>query len=499
MEYLLEEHLKLYNARFLTETEKKIILRNPLKKSLWTRFCDWVLSLFGFLVPMKGFAFGTDQLTMEASTTHCAVIAQTGSGKTAKFILPTLLLNPQASFVVTDPSGELIQKSAGFLRKKGYSIQILDFREGAIHSHSFNPLAGNPTLSQLKEKSQRIVDTANQNTSGATENSQFWNTSAVNLLFCMMWLLTFQPKQHHNLTNVRVLLQRLASSKKDIHLMILNARNSELRREYESIISGDPKVVASTISTALTALDKFSDPHISALTSISNLDLSLLRKEKSALFIIVPEEKTRYFAQIISLLFQDLFEMAKQPRQGDEPYNPILFLLEEAANVGVLTGNFPEILTTIRKYNVGIAIVLQSVSQLYNAVGKANAETILGNCITKLYLSGLDDPTAQLLVQRYGQTVVQYHDLDGNVREGTRPLMTIDEIQTLPDNMGLFQHKNFRPGLLSIDSVYSHYKFKKRMKIKAKVPHDFPKIPEKFSPIQIKKAKEALMENVPLN
>lgn len=485
---------KLYRARFLTLSERRTFLTQPLNPSIWKMLENLFLKIVGFQPSAKtGFCFGTEALSAQDSFTHSCTIAATGSGKTQSCVLPSLMLSPDASFVVTDPSGELLELSSGYLKSQDYEIQVLDFRDGATNSHCYNPLSGDISLPRLKEKSERLFEAAQNGATRQSENGQFWKVQAVSTIYVLMWLLTIQPKKYRNMYNLRLLIQRMASHPKDIREMVLKSRSFELMREFETIISGEQKVVQNAISTALTAVDKWSDRHISALTAKSNLDLHKLREQKTALFIIVPEERVRYYAPITSLLFQDLFAMAMKTRKGDERYRSILFLIEEAANVGILNGNFCEIISTIRKRNVGISLIFQSVSQIYNAVGKQNAETILANCLTKCFLSGMDLPTAQMLVQLLGRTTMQYTDLQSNIREGSRELLTVDEIMCLPKDMALFTHKTNRPGLLRITPAYRQPILKRRMRIKGELY--LPAIPTKIPRLHIPSAAKPVQKS----
>lgn len=485
--FVMQFNQKLYGARFLTYSEKRTILKRPLNKSIWKILEEWFLKLIGFQPSAKtGFCYGDESLSIEDSFTHSITIAATGSGKTQTCVLPSLLLAPDASFVITDPSGELLEKTSGYLKSQDYKILVLDFREGATHSHCFNILAGELSLPRLKEIAELLYEVSQNGAKGRSENGQFWRIQAISVIYVLLWLLMLQPKKFRNLSNLRSLIQRMAINPRDIQKMILKTQNRELFDEFKAILSADKKIVMNALSTATTALDKWSDHSISALTSLSNLDLNLLRECKTALFIIVPEEQVRYYAPITALLFQDLFKMAMKPKVEDKPYRSILMHIEEAANVGILNGNFPEIIATIRKRNVGISLIFQSVSQIINAVGKENAETIIANCLTKCYLSGMDYATAENLVRQFGRTVVQYTDLKDQIREGVRELMTIDEILTLPQNMAIFCHKNNRPAILKLNPAYRHKTLRRRMKIEPQL--NLPQIPRKIARLLIPKA-----------
>lgn len=485
--FVMQFNRKLYTARFLTYSEKRTILKLPLNKSIWQVLERWFLKLVGFQPSAKtGFCYGDEALSVEDSFTHSITIASTGSGKTQTCILPSLLLSPDASFVVTDPSGEIYSNASGFLEKEGYKILKLDFRQGATHSHSYNILAGESPLPRIKEIAELIYEVSQSGASGRSENGQFWRIQSISILYVLLWLLSLQPKKYRNLSNLRSLVQRMSTDPRDIQLMILKTKNTELFDEFKTILSAEKKVILNALSTAITVLDKWSDKTISALTSHSNLDLQLLRECKTALFIIVAEEQVRYYQPVLALLFQDIFRMAMQPKIEGKPYRSILMLIEEAANVGILNGNFPEIIATIRKRNVGISLIFQSVSQIINAVGKENADTIIANCLSKCYLSGVDYPTAESLVRQFGKTTTYYTDLQDEIREAVRELMTVDEILTLPKNMAIFCHKNKRPAILKLKPAYRHKILRRRMRIKPQfLP---PKISGRIARIPIPKA-----------
>lgn len=486
MDHFLFNGSKLYSSRFLNRHELNRLLP-IIDFSLWKRFKDWFKSLFGIKPKPKGFCVGAiRQLSMKRSCQHMTIAAPTGSGKTQKLIFTTVL-NSNVSMVITDSKGEIYEHTSSFLQSQGYHIQVLDFRPDAKRSHSYNSIGSCKTLTQLKALLERLYDAANLNATGGSEASNFWKSSAINLLFVLAQILWTKPKKYRNLANLRHLLQRLSVSPKEIIQMALATQDSKLIQELEVILKSDQKIFKNSITVASTLLDLLSDDRVARLTSETTLKLDRLRYRKSVLYIITPQADTKYYAPITAMLYMDIFEMVQRPKNPEKDFYPILMLLDEAANTGVIQkGRFASLLATVRSNLCGVMLVLQSHSQLRNQVGVNEAEEILANTVSKVYLTGIDDPMAQALSKKMGTTTAQYTIVDDEtLRESSRPLMTPEEIQTMPDDMGIFIHHNFRPALFKMQSAYQNRRLKKRMKFRCHVP--LPRIPKTVSLLEIKR------------
>lgn len=477
---------KLFTARWMTTHETNQLLPRinfKWRHRVWIKFKAWL----GIKPTLGGFCIGQRQLSLQKSFVHMVVVGATGSGKTQKVILPTAISNPSASLVITDPSGEIFTHSSGYLYKKGYAIKTLDFRKETVGSYAYNPLHCSGDLSLLKMKIERLYDASYLNTTGSSDNGVFWKNSCVNLLFALAWFLSLKEDKHNNLANLRYLLQRFTVAPMDVLHQALALKDYALIRELEVILKSDAKVLQNTLSTAQSVLGLLADKHVAHITGASNFDLSELRQQKTALYIITPEADTKYFSPITALLYMDLFSMVQQGKKKGEPYVPILMLLDEAANTGVIQGGrFATLLATCRKKEVGVLIALQSISQVYQCVGKHEAETILSNCVSKLYLAGMDDFTAQQVSQKTGMTAAKYTGVDDTtLHESSRALITSDELQTLPEDRGLFFHHNKRPALLKLSPAYKQQQLKRRMRVKGKF--ELPKLPQKIELLPLPK------------
>lgn len=198
-----------------------------------------------------------------------------------------------------------------------------------------------------------------------------------------------------------------------------------------------------------------------------------MRQTKTALFIIVPENETRRFKFLISILYTQLFDYCNQLPQGNNPYLPIFFFLDEFGNAGKLPG-FSSLITTLRKRKVSLSLILQDVEQLTHVYGRADASVILnGGCASRIFYPGLSYPTCQELSNILGnQTVIMREsgfEKGNNLsssrdREVARPLLAPDEIRTLKPNKAILIHANELPVMLKTRPWFKSRRMKKRVR-----------------------------------
>lgn len=488
---LLMEHFfagkKLYNSRFLTKHELARILPR-IDYSWWYRIKWKILAWFGIKPKLKGFCIGADrQMSAKRSFRHLCVVGPTGSSKSQSIVIPNLL-SGSGSYLVTDPKGELFEKTASWLQDKmGYEVQVFDLRPGATHSHSFNPFAGK-TLPEIKAIIEQVYEANNMSATGTTEAGNFWKVSSVLLLYVLAWTIYLVDRENLNFANLRFLLQRFAINPKEVLKMVLSTRDTKLIQEFEAILKYDQKVLKNSITVATTLLDLFADERIAAITSQNTLDLERMRYVKTIAFIITPPADMKYYARLNTLIYMFGLDVAQRPPKNDgKPFLPLYFIFDEAANTGViLRGRFASLLAQVRSNMCGVMIILQSHSQLRNQVGAHESDEILANTVSEVILPAIDDPMARAYSQKMGITTERYTLVDDiTIQQGTKPLMTPEQIQQLPDGMGLFFHGNMRPGLIRLTPAYRHPILKKRMKFRCVIP--LPKIPEKVEYLEIPK------------
>ncbi len=463
---------KLYNSRFLYWFEQQKLLKPIYYFSILHLIYKWL----GIKPKPRGFCIGAKrQMNLKDSFRHLLVSASTGSGKSQKLAIPTVL-NSRCSMVITDPKGELFSSTASYLyEKKGFDIQVLDLRPEALFSHSYNPLFCK-TLSELKNKCDCFYDAVNLNALKGSDSSNFWKSNAVNLLFVLAQILLKQSEKFRNMVNLRHLLQIFSIRPKEIKHMALQTTNKQLIQELEVILKYDTKILKNSITVAATLLDLFSDERIAKLTAQTTLKIEQLRSKLTAIYVIVPAVNTQFYSPITALLYMDVFALAQQPKISGQPFHPLLLILDEAANTSVIQkGKFANLLATVRSNECGCMVILQSHSQLANQVGIHEMEEIKANTVSEVLLAGVDDKMAQDYSKKFGTTTAQFTAVDNeNIREASRPLIAPEEIQQMPDNTGIFIHANFRPALIKMQSAFQNRVLRKRMKLQSHIP--LPKI-----------------------
>jgi len=408
---------------------------------------------------------GINRISLERSFSHVLVSAASGAGKTVKYVIPNIL-NLNNSAVIFDPSGELYKLTSGYLNTKGFNIKVINVTE-VNQSLQYNPLYRANTHTEISKIADILIRTAYSNSSG---NEEFWNNSAKNILTILIRCLKNEPVQYQNLANLRHLINNFGTDGSPLNNFIMRTADQHTFNEYKGFLTSDPKLRLNVISTARTALEKFSDPDLCQLTAGESLNFESLRTEKTAIFIQIPESEILYYQFFTKLLYQDLFRYSmKMPEAGQEM--PIMFILDEFANTGKID-DFKTIITTARKRKVSFSIILQSYSQLEAEYGKETASTIINGGISgHIFLPGLDQGMCELLQRRLGKKTVlhQQRGSIGKKTEISKDLMTAEEIRTMPDEEGLFFHSNFKPVKLNVTPYYKNEELLRRTKIPAPI------------------------------
>ena len=386
---------------------------------------------------------GRRRLSLERSMRGAAVIAPTGSGKTTSYLIVNAL-TLTSSAVITDPSGEIYKASAGWLHSQGYEIKVFNVSD-VSHSHFFNPLHRADNHTAIGQLADTLIHSA-----FPESRDPFWNASAKSLVGVLIRCLKTQPPEYANLHNLRYLLNNFGHDGSNLNSFISRTADEATFEEWKGVIATAPKVLASIVSTCKAALEKVADPAVARLTSTETLHFEDLRRRRCVLYLITPEQETRYWSFITNLLIGQLFAFCMKPPRPGEPHEPILFLLDEFANQGRYP-DFSVTASTIRKYSCSLSIVLQDVMQLERVYGKAEASSILnGGMTTKIFLPGLPQPTCEHLSRVLGKG------------EDGRPILTPDQIRTLPDSSGLLIHGNKKPVVLNMTPYYENPKLLKR-------------------------------------
>jgi type IV secretory pathway TraG/TraD family ATPase VirD4 len=401
------------------------------------------------------------RLSLKESFNHLALISRTGGGKTTSYVIPNIfkLASEKNSMVITDISGELFEKTSGYLAKKGYKIYVLN-PEDLDESIGYNPLYYIENSIDIDELATILIRSNKESSSLSNADKEFWENSAKSVISMMVKLLLINnnPK-HMNLANVRYLVNNFGDNGKPIKHLFDNCGDEKLKDEFFAISQINPNTLTSIIANVNTALNPIGiNDNLEKLTANHSIDFDRFRKEKSVLYIKIPGQKQKQYKFLLNIFYQQFFNhmMIDLPSKDDLP---IFGLLDEFGNMNL--PNFDTTITTIRKYKISISIILQNTKQLDKAYGKDNAETILnGGISSKLYYSGVDLTTARELSEMIGDIENVRIDIHGNLYFKDERVMKSNEVRTMGDNEALFITANKIPAKMNIKPYYKDFIYK---------------------------------------
>lgn len=390
----------------------------------------------------KGYCLdGKHCLSVKNSYQNALAIGGTGTGKSSIILLPSLY-KMESSFIVHDPSGELFDKSSGYLASQGYTVKSVHYSDW-LSSSGYNPLQRANSNSEIQKVASLLIRAA----LGSDSKDPFWNTQATALLAMLITILKTQPKKFHNLYNVRQLLNQLGGRPKVIDELFKEFADKVLFDEYLSFVAYDQKVVAGVIATCKAALQIFSDNSVATVTSFDSLNFEEFRTGRVALFIRNSVADQKYYSVLTSLFFEQFFSyiLSRFPKRNE---HDIFFLIDECSSLYLPT--LPLAVANVRKHRAGVMLLLQDFSQLVHSYGRNDAEAIRANCFAKMYFTGQSHETTKELESLLGK----YEYTGEKGEKVVRPLMTNDEIRTIKSNRALLVCGNQKPAILKLRPYY---------------------------------------------
>lgn len=383
---------------------------------------DEVLSRFN-----KGFCLdGRRSLTIEDSCKNCLITGSTGNFKSSGILIPSILkMRGYCSFVINDPSSELLHKTSGALIAAGYSIKTLNYAS-PNKSVGYNPLHRATSASDIKKISKILVGQS----LGTNAKDPFWNLACENLISLIsQFLLHHTEKEYHTFFNVYLLISRMSYDPKAIDMLFVKANNPALLSEYKSLLSYGDKTLASIIATARTALSIFgTDPSVALVTSHDNIDFASFRNQKTALFINNSVPDMRYYSPITSVFLEQFFGHVMSTYISKKKL-PLFFLIDEASSL--YFNSLQITIANIRKSFSGIMNIYQSSSQIIDLYSAPVARAITENSFGRVYMAGQNIQTAQELEITLGK----FEYLNEKNIKHTRSLMTASEIRELKESI----------------------------------------------------------------
>lgn len=340
------------------------------------------------------------------------VIGGSGTGKSRFYVKPNLL-QANTSYVVTDPSGELLESTGGFFKSQGYEVKVFNL-SAMEHSFTYNPFNYVRDEVTLLNMITCIID--NTTPKGASKGDPFWEKSESLLLQALSgYLLEMCRPAERTLANVMELTRQAdiredapADYKDTLDIMFdrLEQRNpnSFALTQYKAYKLAAGKTAKSIIVSVAARLSHFNIQQVINLTSSDTIDLTSIGDKKTVLYCITPTGD-RTFNYIIALMYSQLFlslyHHAEYDCDGKRLPVHVRFLLDEFANIGTIP-DFCEKLSTMRKYEISCAIIIQSISQL-KTMYKDDWEVLVDNCDSKLFLGAQGNETLKFVSELLGK------------------------------------------------------------------------------------------------
>ena len=405
------------------------------------------------------------------------VCGGSGAGKTRFYAKPNIM-QANTSFVVLDPKGEILRDTGFMLEKEGYEIRVLDLIN-TERSHGYNPFV---YLRDDKDILKLVANLVRNTTpKGAQSNDPFWERAETALLEALiLYLVNEAPPEEQNFPMVMEMISAAEVKEEDegytsILDELFNAlelRNPDhlALKQYRIFKMAAGKTAKSILISCGARLAPFDIKELRELMETDEMELDTIGDRKTALFVIISDTDDT-FNFVVSILYTQLFNLLCD--KADDEYGGRLpvhvrCLLDEFANIGQIP-KFEKLIATIRSREISASIILQSQSQL-KAIYKDNADTIVGNCDTTLFLGGKEKTTLKEISEILGkETIDSFNTSETRGRELShglnyqklgKQLMTEDEIAVMDGGKCILQLRGVRPFFSDKFDITKHPKYK---------------------------------------
>lgn len=430
----------------------------------------------------------TESLTMNsrpkaprnARNRNVLVVGGSGSGKTRFFIKPNIMQCTKTkgtSLVVTDPKGTLVVECGKMLVAAGYELRILNtinFRK----SMHYNPFAYIRSETDIL----KLVTTLIANTKGEGKGGDdFWVKAETLLYVALIGYIHYElPEEKQNFSTLIDLLNKMQVREDDedfqnevdelFEKLAQKKPEHFAVRQYLKYKMASGKTAKSILVSCGARLAVFDIEELREITAYDELHLDTIGDKRTALFLIMSDTDAS-FNFLISMAYSQLFNLLCE--KADDVYGGRLpvhvrCLIDEFANIGQIP-NFEKLVATIRSREISACIVLQAQSQL-KAIYKDNADTIVGNCDTLLFLGGKEKTTLKEMEELLGkETIDTYNTGESRGREVShslnyqklgKSLMSVDELAVMDGGKCILQLRGVRPFLSDKYDITSHPNYK---------------------------------------
>ena len=427
----------------------------------------------------------TERLTMNgrpanpkyARNKNVLVIGGSGSGKTRFYVKPNLM-QMHSSYCVTDPKGTIVIECGKMLEDNGYEIKILNtinFKK----SMKYNPFAYLRSEKDILKLVQTII--ANTKGEGEKAGEDFW-VKAEKLYYTALigYIFYEAPREEKNFATLLDMIDASEVREDDETYM------NPIDRLFEALEKKEPthfavkqykkyklaagKTAKSILISCGARLAPFDIQELRDLMKEDELEIDTLGDRKTALFVIISDTDDT-FNFVVSIMYSQLFNLLCD--KADDEYGGRLpvhvrCLLDEFANIGLIP-KFEKLIATIRSREISASIILQAQSQL-KAIYKDNADTIVGNCDSTLFLGGKEKTTLKELSETLGKETIDLYNTSEtrsnansyglNYQKTGKELMSQDEITVMDGSKCIFQLRGVRPFLSDKFDITKHKNYK---------------------------------------
>ena len=417
-----------------------------------------------------------------ARNKNVLVVGGSGSGKTRFFVKPSLMQCTSkdfpTSYIVTDPKGTLILETGKMLQRYKYRIKVLNtinFKK----SMKYNPFA----YLRSEKDILKLVNTIIANTKGDGEKSgeDFWVKAEKLYYTALIGYIWYEaPEDEKNFTTLLEMINASEAREDDedfqnpVDLMFERLEEKDPEhfavKQYKKYKLAAGKTAKSILISCGARLAPFDIKELRELMETDEMELDTIGDRKTALFVIISDTDDT-FNFVVSILYTQLFNLLCD--KADDEYGGRLpvhvrCLLDEFANIGQIP-KFEKLIATIRNREISASIILQSQSQL-KAIYKDNADTIVGNCDTTLFLGGKEKTTLKEISEILGkETIDSFNTSETRGRELShglnyqklgKQLMTEDEIAVMDGGKCILQLRGVRPFFSDKFDITKHPKYK---------------------------------------
>ncbi|QOV18547.1 type IV secretory system conjugative DNA transfer family protein [Blautia liquoris] len=407
-----------------------------------------------------------------ARNKNVLIVGGSGSGKTRFWLKPNLM-QCHSSYVITDPKGSIVVECGKLLQREGYKIKILNTINFKKSMH-YNPF----TYIKSEKDILKLVTTLIANTKGEGKaGDDFWVKAETLLYTALIGYIYFEAPEHEQ--NFSTLIEFINASevreddedfKNPVDLMFDALEEKDPQhfavRQYKKYKLAAGKTAKSILISCGARLAPFDIKELRELTAYDEMELDTLGDRKTALFIIISDTDDT-FNFLVSMAYTQLFNLLCD--KADDVYGGRLpvhvrCLIDEAANIGQIP-KLEKLMATIRSREISACLVLQAQSQL-KALYKDNADTIVGNCDSMIFLGGKEKTTLKDLSETLGkETIDMFNTSDTrgsqrsyglNYQKLGKELMSIDELAVMDGGKCILQLRGVRPFLSDKYDITQH-------------------------------------------